>query len=243
LADLPLNTSRVNNKLDRLILAGANTVTGDLFDISDFTVLRTIILTGSSLITGTLSDLPLSTYILNIEGESDINTYPSRKEKANPMSRFGVKPKNLIGNYLSVVQLEQLIIDLDQTVSTSESRAWEKGEGIIVPNVTLYGNSAFTNPLAISAKNSLEAKLNAKGGTLTINTSTVRDIEVVMYDCYNTQYSFYSDCETISIGCTLYQDVYGTPVYPGYYKESTDSYATVYEANSSGLLINISSCF
>ena len=243
LTDLPTISVRTNNNLNRLILAGNNTVTGDLLDISNFTVLRTIILTGRSLITGTLSDLPLSTYELTIDGESNINTYPSRKEKANPMSRFAVKPKTLTGNYLSVIELEQLIIDLDQTIFVSGSRAWEKGEGIIVPYVFLYGNSAFTNPAAITAKDSLEAKLIAKGGSLIINTSTARDIEVTMYDCYNTQYSFYSDCEIIGIGCTLYQDVFGTPVYPGYYKASTDSYATVYEVDSSGLLINISSCF
>lgn len=243
LADLPTVRFR-NTTLDRLILAGANTITGDLTDISNFTVLRTIVLTGLSNITGTLSDLPISTYVLNIEGESNINTYPRRKEKANPMSKFAVKPKTLIGHSLSVAELSQLIIDLDQTVLAPGSRAWEKSELIIPANITLYGNPAFIDPQAIAALASLRAKIETTGiGTVNIIPSTARDIQITMYDCYNTEYNLYTDCETIDVGCTLYQDTYGTPVFPGYYKTSLDSYATVYEADSSGLLINISSCY
>jgi len=246
LADLPV-VRFANDKLDRLILAGNNTVTGDLIDISNFSVLRTIVLTGLSNITGTLADLPSSLYVLNIEGESNINTYPRRKEKATPMSKFAVRPKNLVGNSLSVLQLEQLVIDLDQTVLTPGSRAWEKSEAIIPANITLYGNPSFTNPVAIAALASLRAKIETPPGgaigTVNIIASTARDTQVIMYDCYNTEYTFYSDCITIGVGCYLYQDVYGTPVFPGYYKESTDAYATVYEVISSGLIENISSCF
>lgn len=246
LADLPTVRFR-NTSLDRLILAGNNTVVGDLTDISNFTVLRTIVLTGLSNITGTLADLPSSTYVLTIDGESNINTYPRRKEKANPMSKFAVKPKNLIGNSLSVLQLEQLVIDLDQTVLTPGSRAWEKSEGIILANITLYGNPSFTNPLAIAALASLRAKIETPPGgaigSVNIIASIARDIQITMYDCYSTEYTFYSDCETIGVGCYLYQDTYGTPVFPGYYKTSLDPFAEAYEVNGTGLIENITTCY
>lgn len=175
LSGLPL-ASGTNTVLDRLILAGANTVVGALTTISNFTVLRTITLSGSSNITGTLSDLPISVYSLNIEGNSNIKTYPTQREKATPISRFSNIPKTPAGNSLSGAQLSQLLVDLDQLVSTTGSRTWERSEaGIIAASITLYGDLANITSPGDAARLSLIAKfaaLSGTGNTITVTQST-----------------------------------------------------------------------
>jgi hypothetical protein len=175
LSSLPL-ASGTNTALDRLILAGANTVVGALTTITNFTVLRTITLSGSSNITGTLSDLPISVYSLNIEGNSNIKTYPTQREKASPISRFSNIPKTPAGNSLSGAQLSQLLIDLDQLVLTTGSRTWERSEGgIIAAVITLYGDLANITTPGDTARLSLIAKFAAlpgTGNTVTITQST-----------------------------------------------------------------------
>jgi hypothetical protein len=169
LSDLPVTGGAgVNNVMDRLILAGANTITGSLTDISNFSVLRTITLTGSSLITGTLSDLPTSTYSLNIEGQSNIGTYPTQREKgtanAYNLSRFAVRPFTPLTGSLSAADLSQLLIDLDIVVTTLASRTWEKSESGIVPaNISLYGDFANITAPAVAALASLNTKIVTTG--------------------------------------------------------------------------------
>lgn len=175
LSSLPL-ASGTNTVLDRLILAGANTVVGALTTITNFTKLRTITLSGLSNITGTLSDLPISVYSLNIEGNSNIKTYPTQREKASPISRFSNIPKTPAGNSLSAAQLSQLLIDLDQLVSTTGSRTWERSEaGIIAASITLYGDLANITSPGDAARLSLIAKfaaLTGTGNTVTVTQST-----------------------------------------------------------------------
>jgi len=79
--------------------------------------------------------------------------------------------------------------------------------------------------------------------TTTTTAPTGRPSPFNMYDCYGQEYEVYSNCETVGLGCYIYADSYGTPVSPGLYRMSLDSYDTVYRVDVTGLIIDLGSCF
>jgi hypothetical protein len=147
--------------LNRLILNGDTSVTGNLSSLSGLSLLQTALFAGQNTIAGDLSSLPTSIYRFGIEGNCTVNAYSVSKEKASTMNAFNVVPTNAPTNRLSAADLERLVIDLDQLVSTTGSRGWNKFEGVTLPRIILYGQWSSPSAPALAAYNSLVAKFDA----------------------------------------------------------------------------------
>ena len=120
------------------------------------------------------------------------------------------------------------------------------------PCDTLYADAYLTNVVIDGTYSDGSNCYDIKGGlvtavfpliTTTTTTPTGRPSPFNMYDCYGQEYEVYSNCETVGLGCYIYADPSNTPVVPGLYRMSLDSYDTVYRVDVTGLIIDLGSCF